>query len=112
MAPSLVIALSGRGRALRIPQPRRELSHAIGGMFTDALEHVGEPGERILALQPAGTEQSVKRRGPFAAGLAAAKRPVIPSDSNRSQARSAALLSIGMAPSSTKRVSSVHCPST
>jgi hypothetical protein len=61
----VVVAWSGRGVEIGRggPAPRKQFVDPVDGVIGDTVEDVAEVGERIDAVQLAGLDQGVDRRG-------------------------------------------------
>ena len=66
----------------RFPVPRQQLGDVMGRMVGDAGKHIREPGARVDMIQPTRLDERIKHGGALPAGIAAAERPVPPSDGN------------------------------
>ena len=80
--------------------PRQQFVDPIDRVLGDALEHVAQVGLEVEAVELRGAEQGVDRGGALAAVVGAGEQPVLATERDGAQRRSAALLSISRRPSS------------
>jgi hypothetical protein len=103
-------ALSSGGVVVKLigDDPWQQLVDAIDGMLCDASDDVAQVGLRIKAIQFGGSNQCVNSGPAFAAAVGTEVQEVFRPSATARKARSAALLSISTAPSSTYSVSAAH----
>jgi hypothetical protein len=88
--------------------PWQQFVDAIDGMLGDASDDLAQVGLGIKAIQFGGANQGVDRGAAFAAAVGTKCRKFFRPGATARKARSAALLSISTAPSSTYSVSAAH----
>lgn len=83
----------------RLQVPGQQFGDAVDRMFADACEYLAHECFEIVAVELRAAQQAVKRRRALATAIDAGEENLRPNATQRN-ARSAALLSISMRPSS------------
>jgi hypothetical protein len=84
----------------RFQVPGEELGDPVDRMFAVAHEYLAHKRFEIVAIELRAAQQAVKRCRALAAGIATGERKFLRPSATQRNARSAALLSISMRPSS------------